>query len=156
MAIVKLAGDVPFDTDKVINGSFGSLTLNGKQVKEVKSGSAKIEKEYSDVEIAGTFWTAEKLTGIKGSGEFKTAYARDLIVEDELKSLANHKDLKHELTMKLADPDAYNGQYDYVRYTNVKFKEIPTSDFEAKKLGERTYSFTFVGMELIERIKWTM
>ena len=58
--------------------------------------------------------------------------------------------------MKLADPDAYNGQYDYVRYTNVKFKEIPTSDFEAKKLGERTYSFTFVGMELIERIKWTM
>lgn len=152
---VTLNAAFKYDPNQVINGTFGELSADGKTILETVSSSGKIEKEYSDVDVCGTLMKGQKLIGISISGEFKTNYRGNVIEANEIENLAAGKDTSHELTSKLADPAAFGGKYDYVRYMGVKFKEIQGHDWEAGKLGERTYSWTATGMQLINIVEYT-
>ena len=52
---------------------------------------------------------------------------------------------------KLADPDS-DGM-EKIKLTGCTFDEMTLADWEAKKLGEESYAFTFTGWEVMDSIE---
>ena len=56
------------DERKIINGTHGTVFLDGEEVAEVKSFQAKLEFQKEEVKIAGKMATGTKYMGYSGKG----------------------------------------------------------------------------------------
>jgi len=136
---------------RTINGTFGSVVLDGKKVAGVISFEAIYEFEKEDINMAGEFSTDTKYVGGAGKGTVKM-YLLDSEFSSRVASIATTgKEVSSNMISTLEDPDAYGAER--VAIKNCKFDSVALANWEVKKPTEVEMPFTFTGFEFIDKIK---
>lgn len=136
--------------NKQINGTFGSVWVNGEKWLDVESFEAKVTIDYEDVNMAEDLATHKKMIGWTGEGSMtvKKVYSRgaNLLAKSVKEGVVPDVGL----VGKLADPDAFGAER--VAINEVTFNEFMLLQFEQKTLGTEELSFNFADYDPIDLI----
>lgn len=139
-----------YRSNKTINGTYGSVWVNGERWLDVESFEAKVTIEYEDVNMAEDLATHKKMIGWSGEGSMtvKKVYSRGAT----LLARAVKSGQLPEITIvgKLADPDAYG--VERVSIGEVTFNEFTLLAFERKTLMTEELPFNFADFDPIDLI----
>lgn len=137
-------------SNKIINGTFGSVWINGEKWQDIESLEIKVTLEYEDVNMSEDLATHKKLTGWTGEGSMsvKKVYSRGA----NLLAAATKAGQVPNITIvsKLADPDSYGTER--ISVSEVTFNEFLLTKFEQKTLGAEELSFNFADFDLLDTI----
>lgn len=140
-----------FNAKRVINGTFGTVWLNGVRVAECYKCSAKETYTREEVAMCGSLKSGKKLTKVEGTGSiglYKVNSRMALIIGEKVK---NGEDPHFTLISKLADPDAYGAER--ISFMGVTFDDLTLVDWEAGVLGKVEAPFSFEDYELLDKIE---
>lgn len=138
------------DASKIINGTYGSIWVDGELFAEVEAFEAKITLNYEDVNFANDGATYRKGMGWTGEGSMtlKKVYSR---VQRKLANqIKNGKFPRSTIVGKLADPEAWGTER--VVLNDVTFNEFNLLKFEQKTLGTEEIPFAFSDYDLPDLI----
>ena len=138
------------DERKIINGTHGTVFLEGEEVAELKAFQAKLEFQKEEVKIAGRMATDTKLMGYSGKGSLQLHKVNSRMVKLLLDEIKQGKDPRFTLIGKLADPNS-NGA-ERIAIKNVSFDDLTLFDFEVGSVGSLECPFSFTDMETIDLI----
>lgn len=139
-----------YKADQVINGTWGEVWLNDQYMAESTGLEAKYKVTKSDVNQTGTLLKGQKITGIEGSGTLKLNKVSSYMLKLLLSDIKNGIMPDITIISNLKDPAALGNER--VKVTGVSFDELTIANWEAGKLGEDSYPFTFREAELIDAI----
>ncbi|MFJ8529968.1 phage tail tube protein [Bacillus sp. NPDC094106] len=136
--------------NKQINGTFGSVWVNGEKWLDVESFEAKVTIDYEDVNMAEDLATHKKMIGWTGEGSMtiKKVYSRGSTLL--AKSVKEGVVPDVNIVGKLADPDAFGAER--VAINEVTFNEFMLLQFEQKTLATEELSFNFADYDPIDLI----
>ena len=137
-----------FNAKGAINGTWGSLWINDREVGEVKSFQVKVEFQKEEVKIAGQMATDTKYMGysVKGSLSLHKVNSRMIhFISDSIKA---GKEPRFTLIGKLADPDADGVERIVVK--NVSFDDLTLMDWEVGSIGQSEHPFTATAWEVLD------
>jgi hypothetical protein len=136
--------------NRVINGTYGKVWVNGELWAEVDSFEAKVAINYEDVNFAGEGGTFKKATGWAGEGTMtiKKIYSR--VQHAMAEQVRSGEYPRFELVGKLEDPDAYGTER--VALHDVTISEFMLLKFEQKTLGSEDIPFAYSDYELVDAI----
>lgn len=111
---------------------------------------AKYKITKSDVVQTNTLSKGQKITQLEGTGTLKmnkiSSYMIKLLLADIKKGIMP------DITIITALKDPTSLGTERVKITGVSFDELTLADWEANKLGEESYPFTFADAEPIDLI----
>ena len=140
----------------VINGTFGTLWVDGEEVFELESFNAVTTFNRESVTFAGNLDEESKITGQSGEGSFtvKKVFSRGLAKFIEMSK--SGQDVRSQIIGKLQDPDTKNKQAERVSIGNVWFNEFTLLDFEVGNPVESEFPFGFTpsSVDLIDEITY--
>ena len=139
-----------FNAKGAINGTFGTLWINDKEIGEVKSFQVKVEFQKEEVKIAGVMATDTKYMGytVKGSLSLHKINSRMInYISDSIKA---GKEPRFTLIGKLADPESNGTERIVVK--NVSFDDLTLMDFEVNSLGGSEHPFSATDWEILDTI----
>jgi len=126
---------------RIINGSFGSISINGIHFADVEEVKLDIDIDRTDVNQGGSLGTDSKILSTKGTGsiKFKKVYSREVALL--LPIIKSGKDIRAIIVCDLKDPDSYG--YETVQVSEVWFNNLPVADFKVKELSTRELKIGF-------------
>ncbi len=138
------------DPSKIINGSYGTIWVDGELWAEVSAFEAKATINYEDVSFANEPTTFKKGMGWNGEGSMtiKKVYSRiQRKVADKIK-----KGIFPRFTIagKLADPESFGTER--VVLNDVTVNEVMLMKFEQKTMGSEEVPFNFSDYEMPDLI----
>lgn len=137
-------------SNKVINGTYGAVWVNGDKWMDIESFEAKVSVDYEDVNMAEDPATHQKYKGWNGEGSMtvKKMYSRGAA----LMANAVKKGILPEVSIvgKLADPDSFGSER--IALNEVTFNEFTLMAFEQKTLGTEELPFKFADYDPIDLI----
>ncbi len=139
------------DASRVINGTFGSVWMDGAWLTNFNHLEASVEVQKAELKLSGDRWTRHKVTGLSGTGTvsgFKVT--SDLITLTAPLGDNARGSVKTELISKLADPEGYG--HERIRLKNVMFDKIQLANWTAGENVTEEWSFTFEEFELLDPI----
>jgi Phage tail tube protein len=136
--------------NRVINGTYGSIWVEGEKYADVDSFEAKVTINYEELNMAEEGATKRKATGWNGEGNLtvKKIYSRGVNLVSQ--SLKEGKTAYFTIVGKLADPDSYGAER--VTIKEVTFSEFMLMKFEQKTLGTEELPFAFGDYDLVDTI----
>ena len=138
------------DERKIINGTHGTVFLDGEEVAEVKSFQAKLEFQKEEVKIAGKMATGTKYMGYSGKGSLALHKVNSRMIKAIGQQIKEGKEPRFTLIGKLADPDAEG--VERIAINNVSFDDLTLFDFEVGALGQVECPFTFTDYDFLDLI----
>ena len=138
------------DERKIINGTHGTVFLDGEEVAEVKSFQAKLEFQKEEVKIAGKMATGTKYMGYSGKGSLALHKVNSRMIKAIGQQIKEGKEPRFTIIGKLADPDSDG--VERIAINNVSFDDLTLFDFEVGAVGPCECPFTFTDMECIDLI----
>lgn len=137
-------------SNQIMNGTFGSVWVNGEKWMDVDAFESKVTLNYEEVNMAEDLATHQKYIGWNGEGSLtvKKVYSRG----SSLIGVAAKTGIIPEITIvgKLADPAAVGAER--VSMSGVKFNEFTLLAFEQKTMGTEELPFTFSDYDLVDLI----
>jgi len=136
--------------NRVINGTYGRVWVNGELWAEVDSFEAKATVNYEDVNFAGSGATFKKATGWSGEGSMtiKKIYSR--VQRAMAEAVRRGVYPRFEIVGKVEDPDAFGAER--VALHDVTINEFSLLKFEQKTIGSEEIPFAFSDYEMIDTI----
>jgi len=137
-------------SNRVINGTFGSVWVNNEKWLDVEEFEAKVTIDYEDVNRAEDLATHKKMTGWTGEGNLKVkkVYSRGSGLLAEAVKKGSIPDIN--MVGKLADPDAFGTER--IAINEVTFSEFMLLQFGQKTIGSEELPFSFADYDLIDSI----
>ncbi|MEG1096606.1 MAG: phage tail tube protein [Clostridiales bacterium] len=136
-----------FRPERVYNGTWGFVYIDGYKLAEVTAFSATIEQETEDVNQAQTLAPGKKPSGLKCEGSVKmhkvSPYMRDKC-SDKFKA---GKIVQFTIVGGINDPDAAQSERIIIKDATVT--KLTLMDWELKKLGEEEIPFSFTDWEVV-------
>ncbi len=135
--------------NKVISGTWGSVTVDGVEIAEISALQAKVSYTKEEVQMARQMGVDQKITGYKctGSLTLKKVFTRFAEFADAIKQ---GKDMRATVISHLEDPDAYGAER--VALYNVSLDDLTLADWAAGKTQEVTVPFTFTDWEYLSKV----
>lgn len=141
---------MPIDANRVINGTFGEVWLDGDKVSECYGLEAKVEIDKEEISICGKLGTDTKMMGYKGTGSLKLhkVNSRMMIkLSDQVKAGVNPR---FQILSALKDPAAFGAERVLIK--DACFDDLTLANWEAKAKGETECPFTFTDWEPLDTI----
>lgn len=134
----------------VMNGTYGSVWINGELWAEVDTFEAKVTINYEDINFANDGSTHKKATGWAGEGTMtiKKIYSR--VQNAMANAIRAGVYPRFVLVGKIADPDAFGTQR--VALHDVTMDEFLLLKFEQKTMGSEEIPFKFSDYNLIDSV----
>lgn len=136
--------------ERVLNGSHGELWIDDYYLAEVTGVEAKVTIDKEEVKQCGTLSKGYKVTGLDCKGTVKLNKVSSFFIQKMSENMKNGKSTVCTIIAKLDDPDV-DGM-ERVKLTGCTFDELTLVNWEARKLGEESYPFTFSGWEILDYI----
>lgn len=137
-------------SNRVINGTYGSVWVNNEKWLDIEEFEAKVNIDYEDVNMAEDPATHKKMLGWSGEGTLKVKkiYSRgaNLLADDVKKGILPDVNL----VGKLADPGAFGSER--VAINEVTFNEFMLMQFAQKTALTEELPFNFADYDFIDRI----
>ena len=135
---------------RVLNGSFGSIWIDGEKIAECTACQLKVSKNKETINLCGQFMTDTKATSASGTGSL-TLYKVDSGFAQKLSDLQSGVDRRFTVISKLKDPDSWGAER--VAVYNVSFDDLTLADWQAATGGTVTTPFTFSRYEFLDQIE---
>lgn len=137
-------------SNRVINGTYGSVWVNNEKWLDVEEFEAKVTIDYEDVNMAEDLATHKKMVGWTGEGNLKVkkVYSRGANLLAEAVKKGSIPDIN--MVGKLADPDAFGTER--IAINEVTFSEFMLLQFAQKTIGSEELPFSFADYDLIDSI----
>jgi hypothetical protein len=129
------------DASRIINGTHGTVWVDGELWAEVDSFEAKVTIAYDDVNFANDGATHKKGMGWAGDGSLKIKKVYSRMQRKIANDVKRGKYPRSTIVGKLADPDAWGTER--VVLNDVTFTEFMLMKFEQKALGSEDIPFAF-------------
>lgn len=139
-----------FKPDMVLNGTWGKVWIDSDYMAQATALQAKYKLTKTDVTQTGTLAKGQKITGIEGTGTLKLNKTSSYFILKLLEDIKQGKSPVVTIISDIDDPAVAGNER--VKLTGVTFDEVTLIDWEAGKLGEESYPFTFDGVEPIDTI----
>ncbi|WP_027702285.1 phage tail tube protein [Metaclostridioides mangenotii] len=137
-----------FAAREAMNGTWGTIVMDGETMAAVISFEATWEFEKEDINVAGQFGTDTKYVGGAGKGTVKL-YKIDSRFQTKAASIVRTgKEVSSNIISTLSDPDGRGTER--VVLKNCKFDSIVLANWEAKKPSEVELPFTFSDFEYLD------
>ena len=138
------------DERKIINGTHGTVFLDGEEIAEVKSFQAKLEFQKEEVKVAGKMATGTKYMGYSGKGSLALHKVNSRMIKAIGQQIKEGKEPRFTIIGKLADPDSDG--VERIAINNVSFDDLTLFDFEVGALGQAECPFTFTDYDFLDLI----
>ena len=138
------------DERKIMNGTHGTVFLDGEEVAELKAFQAKLEFQKEEVKVAGKMATGTKYMGYSGKGSLTLHKVNSRMIKAIGNQIKEGKEPRFTIIGKLADPDADG--VERIAINNVSFDDLTLFDFEVGAVGTCECPFTFTDLECIDLI----
>ena len=138
------------DERKIINGTHGTVFLDGEEVAEVKSFQAKLEFQKEEVKIAGKMATGTKYMGYSGKGSLALHKVNSRMIKAIGQQIKEGKEPRFTIIGKLADPDSDG--VERIAINNVSFDDLTLFAFEVGAFGQAECPFTFTDYDFLDLI----
>ena len=138
------------DERKIMNGTHGTVFLDGEEVAELKAFQAKLEFQKEEVKVAGKMATGTKYMGYSGKGSLQLHKVNSRMIKAIGEQIKLGKEPRFTLIGKLADPDAVGVERIVVK--NVSFDDLTLMDWEVGALGQAECPFTFDDYNFLDLI----
>jgi hypothetical protein len=138
------------DASREINGTYGTIWVDGELWAEVESFEAKLNISYEDSNFANSLATYRKALGWTGDGTMtiKKVYSR--VQRKVAAEVKRGRFPRSTIVGKLADPDAYGTER--VVLNDVTFAEVLLMKFEQKTKGKEEIPFAFSDYDMPDLI----
>lgn len=142
-----------FQAKNVVNGSFGKLYIDGKNIAEISEFELKIKLESKDVQLPNG-QKGKKNVSASGEGKIKIqkVYSYEF---DMLKNLkAGLLNSYYNINVKLDDPEALGAEA--IAVNDILFTdEIDLMSFKPEELVEREFTISFIikNVDILETIE---
>ena len=131
-------------SDRVLNGSYGQLWLDGVYMAEGYGLDAQMEVLKAEVPMCGTTsGVGKKFTGWNGTGSLRFNKVSSSFVRKQAEAVKNGKPLVSTIISKLADPSVAKYGHERVELRGVQFDTISLAQWEAGQLVQQEVPFTF-------------
>lgn len=138
------------NTERIMNGTFGEVWLDGDLVSECYGMEARVEIEKEDVPVCGKLGTDTKMMGYKGTGTVKLHKINSRMIiklSDKVKQGINPR---LQILSALKDPAAFGAERVLIK--DACFDDLTLANWEAKVKGEVECPFTFTDWEPLDTV----
>ena len=139
-----------YEAKRIINGTFGTVEIDGEDIMEVVAFQAKDEYGKEGVPQCGVINKGYKITSVEGKGSIKVNKINSRMIRKIGKNIREGKTPTFTLTGTLADPDAFGSEK--IAFTGVMFDDLTLFDFENSVLGTVEMPFTYEDFMLLDLI----
>lgn len=139
-----------YKVEKVINGTFGEVWVDGDYMAEATGMEAKVTLEKEEVKQSGTLSKGYKVTGIEGKGTLKLNKVTSYFITKLSDNLKKGKTTTATIISNLKDPDALGNER--IQLNSCVFDELTLINWEVKKLTEESIPFTFTSWNVLDKI----
>ncbi len=136
--------------NEVINGTWGEIWYNGQYMANVTAFKAEATAKTTSVPMVQNLTEGQKLTGLERKGEVKFHKINSQITKAMIEELKAGKMPTATIISNLNDPDV-NGNERVACY-GCMFEKAIIADWEAGKMLEESYSFTYESEEFLDMI----
>lgn len=135
-----------FETQRVMSGTQGEIWIEGKHMAEVTGFKAEIKLIKEEVNQVKTMFKQYKVVGCEGTGNVKMNHVSSYFINLMADNIRKGRQTVVTIRAKLDDPDAVGREEVIIR--DATFDKLTLMDWEAKKLTEDDYDFTFTDFEV--------
>jgi hypothetical protein len=139
-----------YEAKRVINGTFGTVEIDGEDIMEVVAFQAKDEYGKEAISQCGVINKGYKITSIEGKGSVKVNKINSRMIKKIGRQIREGKTPTFTLTGTLADPDSFGSEK--IAFTGVIFDDLTLFDFENGTLGTVEMPFTYEDFMLLDLI----
>ena len=136
------------NAQQVMSGTEGEVWIDGNYLAQVTSFKAEvnlIKEEVNQVKKRGKQY---KTTGWEGKGTIKMNHVSSYMIQKLSDNIKNGHQTVCTIVAKLSDPDAIGDERVVIR--DATFDKLTLMDWEAKKLTEDSYDFTFTDYDILD------
>jgi hypothetical protein len=137
------------NAQQVMSGTEGEIWIDGQYMAQVTSFKAEVtlvKEEVNQVKKRGKQY---KTTGWEGKGSVKMNHVSSYFIDKLADNIKAGKQTVCTIVAKLSDPDAIGDER--VCIQDATFDKLTLMDWEAKKLTEDDYDFTFTDFDILDR-----
>lgn len=142
---------MPIDANRIINGTFGELWLDGDRVSECFGLEARVEIEKEDVPVCGKLGTDTKMVGYKGTGTLKLHKVNSRMMIKLSENIKNGINPRLQILSAIKDPAAFGAERVLIK--DACFDDLVLINWEAKVKGETECPFTFTDWDPLDLIE---
>mgnify|MGYP000426447220 FL=1 len=135
-----------FEAQRVMGGTQGEIWIEGKHMAEVTGFKAEIKLIKEEVNQVKTMFKQYKVVGCEGTGNVKMNHVSSYFINLMADNIRKGRQTVVTIRAKLDDPDAVGREEVIIR--DATFDKLTLMDWEAKKLTEDDYDFTFTDFEV--------
>lgn len=135
-----------FNAQQVMSGTQGEIWIDGKYMAEVTAFNAEVKLVKEEVNQVKTMFKQYKITGCEGTGNVKMNHVSSYFINLMADNIRNARQTVVTIRVKLDDPDAVGREEVIIR--DATFDKLTLMDWDAKKLTEDDYDFTFTDFEV--------
>lgn len=135
-----------FEAQRVMSGTQGEIWIEGKHMAEVTGFKAEIKLIKEEVNQVKTMFKQYKVVGCEGNGNVKMNHVSSYFINLMADNIRKGRQTVVTIRAKLDDPDAVGREEVIIR--DATFDKLTLMDWEAKKLTEDDYDFTFTDFEV--------
>ena len=140
-------------TDRVVNGSYGELWLDGVKMAEVYGLDAQMEVLKSEVPMCGSSsGIGKKFTGWNGTGSLRFNKVSSTFSKAQAEAIKSGTPLVSTIISKLADPSVAKYGHERLELRQVQFDTISLAQWEAGSLIQHEVPFTFEDFNFLNAI----
>ena len=133
---------------QVFNGSHGELWIDGESFAEVTAFNAEVNLEKAEIKIVKKLCKNYKVTGYECKGKVKLNKVSSYMIRKLSDSMKQAKQVSCEIISYINDPDAIGAERVVVK--DAVFDKLILADWEAGKMGEEEYDYTFTDWDVLE------
>lgn len=136
--------------EQVINGTWGEMWIDGDYITQVLALKAEVTVKKTAITMVQKLTEGQKITGLEMKGEVKLNKIDSTIMKKMNESFRKGKMMTCTIISNLNDPDASGAER--VALYGCHFDKMILADWEAGKMGEESYSFTFEDWKILQAI----
>lgn len=137
-----------FNSQQVMSGTQGEVWINDKYMAQVTAFKAEVNLTKEEVNQVKKMAKQYKVTGWEGKGNVKMNHMSSFFLNLMAKNIKNAHQTVCTIVAKLDDPDAIGSERVVIR--DATFDKMTLMDWEAKKLAQDDYDFTFTDFDLLD------
>lgn len=135
---------------QVINGTWGEVWVNSHYLAEVVSLKATITLDKTEIKHIKRLTKGYKVMSMTCKGSIKLHKVDSYFLKEMAEEIKQGKQPVFTIESKLHDPNAIGEERIVIR--DATFDTLNLIDWEAGKVGEDSYNFTFSEFEIVESI----
>ena len=137
-----------FNAQQVMSGTHGEVWIDDIYMAQVTGFKVEVNLIKEEVHQVKRMGKQYKITGWEGKGNVKMNHMSSYFIDLMADNIKNAHQTVVTIVAKLDDPDAIGSERVVIR--DATFDKLTLMDWQAKKLTEDDYNFTFTDFEILD------